>query len=781
MSVPSTYGPKIRLKNAYALLLNLLNFLVPLAGVSALCAVAVYGIASINDKPELDLFPTNRVMDVQITVAEEDWNKIRHQSRNFFEALQTKRKYEPIKAPYVYVTAKLTIDGVEFPEVGIRKKGFIGSQNSSRPSLKIKLNHIDEKAQAGGLTSLTFNNNNQDITLMSQFMGYAMYNAAGSPAPRCSYAKVTVNGKLIGLYSHVETIRKPLLKRSFDSARGTLYEGTVVDFFDGWEGSFEKKLGKTRMDRLSREKMKQLIEVLKRPVPDADGSAKARQQGQELEQAIGELVDLDSFYIYWAVESLLGFWDGYTANANNFFVYHNPKTDKFHFLPWGGDCMFEKRSKLPVDPRAPLSVKTKGLIAHKLYQIPAARERYARTLKEIMAKHWNEESLLAETRRIETLLKPHIPPSQAVTVRHNGIREFIRNRRGDIEKETATGMPIWAAKPSPPPLLPAFGGGRDPNADTLFKAARKDDIAAIKRHLAKKDADINQRDGSGTTALSQAVLAGKINVVRFLISRGADVTRTNRDGNSVLHGAAFLGHIEIAQLLLDSGADLNARNNRGETSLDSCAAPWSAQIQGIIQFIGGMMQIDVDMESVRNSRPKMATMLRDRGGQLGSDVAATANMDIWQAAKSGNLAALKQRLDKGSDINGLDGKGISPLAWAAMAGQPEIARLLIDRGASVNQKNKDGGTPLHGAAFLGQIELVELLIENKAEVNARNGQDETPLGTVAPKWNSGVRQVTQFFARLLQLEIDVEAIKTARPMIATILRQHGGKTSEELN
>ena len=166
---------------------------------------------------------------------------------------------------------------------------------------------------------------------------------------------------------------------------------------------------------------------------------------------------------------------------------------------------------------------------------------------------------------------------------------------------------------------------------------------------------------------------------------------------------------------------------------------------------------------------------------MGSEVAARANMDIWQAAKSGNLAALNQRLEKGIDINGLDGKGISPLSWAAMAGQPEIVRLLIDRGANVNQKNKDGGTPLHGAAFLGQTELVELLIENQAEVNAKNGQDETPLGTVAPKWNSGIRQVTQFFARLLQLKIDVEAIKTARPKIASILRQHGGKTSEELH
>ena len=40
-----------------------------------------------------------------------------------------------------------------------------------------------------------------------------------------------------------------------------------------------------------------------------------------LDKAVGELVDLDAFYKFWAMEGLLGFWDGYSANRNNFFVY----------------------------------------------------------------------------------------------------------------------------------------------------------------------------------------------------------------------------------------------------------------------------------------------------------------------------------------------------------------------------------------------------------------------------------------------------------------------------
>ena len=79
-----------------------------------------------------------------------------------------------------------------------------------------------------------------------------------------------------------------------------------------------------------------------------------------------------------------------------------------------------------------------------------------------------------------------------------------------------------------------------------------------------------------------------------------------------------------------------------------------------------------------------------------------------------------------------------------------------------------------------EIDLVELLLENKADINSRTGQDQTPLGTVAPKWTSGIRQITRFYARVLKLEIDVEAIKTARPRITTLLRLNGGKLGSEL-
>ena len=104
-----------------------------------------------------DVFPTKKVLDVQITVPTGDWDKIRYQSRNFFEALNARRQFEPIPGPYTYVEASVTIDGVKFPKVGLRKKGFIGSQSTSKPSLKINLDEYVDGVELFGTDNVTLN------------------------------------------------------------------------------------------------------------------------------------------------------------------------------------------------------------------------------------------------------------------------------------------------------------------------------------------------------------------------------------------------------------------------------------------------------------------------------------------------------------------------------------------------------------------------------------------------------------------------------------------------
>ena len=705
-----------------------------------------------------DIFPTDRVLDVQITLAEEDWDTIRHQSRNFASALDVRRKTEPIESPYTYVDASVIIDGASFPEVGIRKKGFLGSLNDFRPSLKIKLNHVDKKAGIEGLTNLTLNNNQQDHSLVSQFMGYALFNAAGSPAPRCAYAKVTVNGVNLGVYSHVESMRNPLLQRAFGNDRGSLYEGPYVDFYEGWLGSFEFKRGK---EVPGREKIHRLINVLKG-------------EGENMESAIGELVDLDSFYTYWAVEGLLGFWDGYSGNNNNFFMYLNPETDKFHFMPWGADSLFTKHTKLEhlYDPSAPISVKTQGLIAHKLYQLQSGRERYAAEINNILDNYWNESEMVSTIDQIEAMVSPHLIQAQqffgdeeewkgrgkSFADALEETRKFIRQRRADVTKEIADGMPIWKKAPSEPYVIENTFHG-----DNIWSAAAAGDVEALKMHLAK-GADVNAMDRTfGVTPLSSAALLGQLETAELLIKNGADANQKNKDGGTALHGAAFLGHADIARLLIENGADVNAENYEGDTPLNAAYVD-----RGTTEWIAGFLQIDVDEEAVESGRTRVVELLNQYDAKLGEGNSDSRGDELCEAAAAGDIETVKAQLIEGADPDARDRElGVTPLSWATLFNQIEVGEFLIQKGADVNARNRDGGTPLHGAAFLGHAAVAALLIQKGADVNAKNDKGESPLDVSKVDWG-----ITQLIASWLEIELDRDTVESGRTAVVEMLQHH---------
>ena len=70
------------------------------------------------------------------------------------------------------------------------------------------------------------------------------------------------------------------------------------------------------------------------------------------------------------------------------------------------------------------------------------------------------------------------------------------------------------------------------------------------------------------------------------------------------------------------------------------------------------------------------------------------DVSIHDAAKKGNIEAVKQHLAAGTDVDAKTEQGLTPLHVAAIEGHKEILKLLIAKGAEVNAKDKRGRTPL---------------------------------------------------------------------------------------
>ncbi|MEC7556624.1 MAG: ankyrin repeat domain-containing protein [Planctomycetota bacterium] len=321
-----------------------------------------------------------------------------------------------------------------------------------------------------------------------------------------------------------------------------------------------------------------------------------------------------------------------------------------------------------------------------------------------------------------------------------------------VAPESATSKPV---QPESPPEI------------DIWTAIRVGNTKVVKQHLAS-GTDANSKDPNGAPILNAAAVYGHPEIVDALVQKGANINGKDNDGNSALHSAAFLGRTEVVEYLLEKGVDANIKNNKSETPSDVLKVDW-----GTTQFVAGLLQIQVNQQSVEANRNQSAALLAKRGGKAGGGGGvAGGGGGLIGAIRKQNVAAVKQALAGGANINAHGRQfGITPLNWASLLGHVEIATLLIDKGADVNGPNRDDGTrPLHSASYMGRTAVVELLLSKKADPNLKNNKGETPLVSAT----TGAEGIA-FIGGLLQIKVDVAVITQGRAKSASVLKKNGAK------
>lgn len=365
-------------------------------------------------------FDPNHLLEIEITIDPEDYEVLRRQQRTLMSAFGGRCGDAPAPSPYTYFEADVSIDGVNFVNVGLRKKGFFGSISRSKPSFKIDLTEYGEESKFFGQDRITLNNLQQDPSRLDQCLSYGLYADAGLKASRCSFAHVTVNGVSFGIYSNVESIKAPFLVRNYGDASGKLYEGSVADFRENWIGIIEKKNNDDATDLVA---IKNAIEI---------------QDDESALEAMGALIDLDLFIRGWALDFLIQNWDGYSGNANNWWMYENPSSGKYEFLPWSLDDNFGRDNPFLEANSQTRVVFDNSAISNRLWRIESIRELYEAALNDLLVEIWDESALLAEIDRMEALI---FPVTGDLSGPIDATRSFISGRASTIQSIFANGAP----------------------------------------------------------------------------------------------------------------------------------------------------------------------------------------------------------------------------------------------------------------------------------------------------------------------------------------------------
>ncbi len=295
--------------------------------------------------------------------------------------------YPPGCVPYArsYYVGALRFEGQTFDDVGVHIKGGCGSARDlgGKSSFKINLDW-DDPAVPGcpterrlyGQKHLTLNNGVQDQSAIHEYLTYTLLRALGAPASRMAWVRVFVNDQPYGLYQHVESIDRRFADRWFASKEGMLYEGTY------WCDLLPQNLPPGDEDDhcLTREFSPDACSVSDPtgdpedygPLKDMVNAISALPDGG-FYPAIDQIFDFDEVLTVWAVEALIGHWDGYAFwIQNNYRVYHDPVTDRWSLIDTGVDQTFGA----DLDPWSP-----QGLLASRCLSEPACEQAFADKLK----------------------------------------------------------------------------------------------------------------------------------------------------------------------------------------------------------------------------------------------------------------------------------------------------------------------------------------------------------------------------------------------------------------
>ncbi len=224
--------------------------------------------------------------------------------------------------PDTYVEADLHHRGQTYERIGVRLKGNSSFRRlPEKPALKVKLHAFVPDQRLGEVERLTLNNNVHDPSMMAETLAYRTYRAAGSPAPRTGYARVTLNGVRLGLYTLVEAMDDEFVEDAWPDSLGTLYEPARGCDLD-------EDISCYTVDQPGDDHDPEELQVVHDAAVSGDFDT------------VWAHVDAERVLAYFAAERFTAHEDSYSYNDNNHHLFFEPDGALVSLSPWGADSTF---------------------------------------------------------------------------------------------------------------------------------------------------------------------------------------------------------------------------------------------------------------------------------------------------------------------------------------------------------------------------------------------------------------------------------------------------------
>ncbi len=284
--------------------------------------------------------------------------------------------------PYTSVTVE--IDGNVLEQVGVKQKGFSSHffTNTNKKPLKLNFGKFIDGQKYDGVKKLNLMNGVGDPAIIKDKVVYDMFRQHGVPGPRVVNAKIYINDEYWGIYGLIEQIDKRYLKRNFADKTGNLWKNKDNSTLS-WQGTnpdnytFELQTNEEENDFT---KFIEFVDFINN-TSDTD-----------FESGIESIFDLDEYLRILAIDILTNNWDSYIEHGRNWYLYHEPKTNKMHWLPWDYNFAFD-RSEFGFEDFPVILNNFEKVLIRRILNVDDFRIRYLNYMCEILEVNFTNERI----------------------------------------------------------------------------------------------------------------------------------------------------------------------------------------------------------------------------------------------------------------------------------------------------------------------------------------------------------------------------------------------------
>lgn len=222
--------------------------------------------------------------------------------------------------------------------VGFRLRGNT-SRQAQKKSFKVSFNTFVRGARYNGLKGFNLNGEHNDPSLSRAHIAWYLGAQFGLPVSRTAHYELYINGVYRGLYLHIEHINDDWLSLRFKQPSGNLFKcnyGADLNFINNQPNAYKFTASNgVRVYELATNEATDDYSGLSKLIETLNNTA-----SHNLFCALDTIFDIETYLKTLAFEVATGHWDNYAFNKNNYYLYQNPETNKFVYIPYDIDNSF---------------------------------------------------------------------------------------------------------------------------------------------------------------------------------------------------------------------------------------------------------------------------------------------------------------------------------------------------------------------------------------------------------------------------------------------------------